>query len=105
MGIWGQMPDGTAIHIDFATKGNCWNMEAACYGNCYGCGCCAKNKRQRYENRIRYLRGMIEEQKHFDNWFDEPEIRALQEKNVKENIRWFKRKLRYYEKKLKDAEA
>ena len=101
MGVWGRTADGAAIHIDFAVKGNCWNMEASCYGNCYGCGCCVKDKKQRYENRIRYLNGMIEEQEHFDGWFDEPETRALQERNVKANIRWFKRKLRYYEKKLK----
>jgi len=105
MGVWGRTADGAAIHIDFAVKGNCWNLEASCYGNCYGCGCCVKDKRQRYENRIRYLNGMIEEQEHFDGWFDEPEIRALQERNVKANIRWFKRKLRYYEKKLKGMEA
>lgn len=101
MGVWGRTADGAAIHIDFAVKGNCWNMEASCYGNCYGCGCCAKNKKQRYENRIRYLNGMIEEHEHFDAWDDNPEWRALQEKNVKADIRWFKRKLRYYEKKLK----
>lgn len=105
MGIWGQMPDGTAIHIDFATKSNCWNIEAACCGNCYGCGCCAKDKKQRYENRIRYLNSMIEEQEHFDNWFDEPEIRALQEKNRQANIEYFKKKLAYYTKKLEKLEA
>ena len=105
MGVWGQTPDGTAIHIDFAVKKNCWNMEASCYGNCYGCGCCSKDKKQRYENRIRYLNGMIEEQEHFDNWFDEPEIRALQEKNRQANIEYFKKKLAYYTKKLKKLEA
>ena len=100
MGLWKRTADGT-IHIDFAVNDNCWNMEAQCYGTCYWCGCSVKDKKQRYENRIRYLRDMIEEQEHFDNWFDKPETRALQAKNVKANIRWFKRKLRYYEKKLK----
>ena len=102
MGVWGQMPDGTAIHIDFAVKKNCWNLEASCYGNCYGCGCCVKDKKQRYENRILYLNGMIEEEEHFDRWDDEPELRAIQEKNVKANIRFFKRRLRYYTRKLKE---
>lgn len=101
MGVWGQMPDGTAIHVDFAVKKNCWNLEASCYGNCYGCGCCVKDKKQRYENRIRYLKGMIDEEEHFDRWDDEPELRAIQEKNVKANIHFFKRRLRYYTRKLK----
>ena len=105
MGVWGRTADGAAIHIDFAVKDNCWNMEAYCYGNCYGCGCCAKDKRQRYENRIQYLNEQIDEQEHFDRWDDDPELRAVQEENVKFNIRWFKRKLRYYEKKLKAMEA
>lgn len=96
------MPDGTAIHIDFAAKKNCWNMEASCYGNCYGCGCCAKDKKQRYENRIRYLNSMVDEEEHFNLWDDEPELRAIQEKNVKANIRFFKRRLRYYTRKLKE---
>ena len=105
MGVWGQTPDGTAIHIDFAVKKNCWNLEASCYGNCYGCGCCAKDKKQRYENRIRYLSGMIDEEEHFDLWDDEPELRAIQEKNVKANISFFKRRLRYYTKELKKLEG
>lgn len=105
MGVWGQMSDGTAIHIDFAVRKSCWNLEASIYGNCYGCGCCAKDKKQRYENRIRYLNGMIEEQEDFDNWYDEPEMRALQEKNRQANIEYFKKRLAYYTKKLKKLEC
>ena len=101
MGVWGRTADGAAIRIDFAVKGNCWNMEAYCYGNCYGCGCCAKDKRQRYENRVQYLKDAIDEEEQFDAWGDDRGLRAVQERNVKANIRRFKRKLRYYEKKLK----
>ena len=101
MGVWGRMADGAAIHIDFAVNDNCWNMEASCYGNRYGCGCCVKDKRQRYENRVQYLKDAIEEEERFDAWDDDRGLRAVQERNVKANIRWFKRKLRYYEKKLK----
>lgn len=105
MGVWGKMPDGTAIHIDFAVKKNCWNMQAYCYGNCYGCGCCAKDKKQRYESRIRYLNEELREREHFDLWDDDPELRQLQEKNVRFDIRWFKRKIRYYTKKLRELEG
>ena len=104
MGAWFEMGDGTVAHIDFAPNKNCWNLAAWCYGTCYGCGCCAKEKKERCENRLRYLEGMIEEEKTFDRWDDDPELRKLQEKNRKANLRFFRRKARYYKKKLDQFE-
>lgn len=104
MGVTGRMSDGTVIHIDWAPNKNCWNMEAYCYGNCYGCGCCAKDKKQRYENRIKYLNEMIEEQKNFNMWDKEPEWQEIQRKNIEINIKCFKRKLQYYTRKLKELQ-
>lgn len=75
------------IHISWATKPDCYNLMASCYGTCYGCGCCTKKKPDRYINRIRYLEGEVEDEKHFDQWDDDPELRANQERNVKTNIR------------------
>ena len=93
------------IHICFSTKPNCWNFEARCYGTCYGCRCCVSDKRERYKNRIAYLDEMLKEQYEFDGWYnDDPELKALQERNVKANIRYFKRLERYYEKNLKDMD-
>jgi hypothetical protein len=47
---------------------------------------------------------MIEEQEYFNNWDEDPEWRAIQEKNRRANIRWFKKKLAYYTKKLEGLE-
>ena len=88
------------IHICFSTKPNCWNLEARCYGTCYGCHCCAKDKLTRYKARIAYLDAMLKEEYEFDMWDDTTEGRKLQEKNIKKDIRWFKRLKRYYVKKL-----
>ena len=95
-----QLPGVGFAHVDFAPGKGCWNMEALCYGTCYGCGCCARDKRERWENRIRYLNERIEEEEHFDMWDDDPELRALQEGNRSKNIAWAKRRKRYYEKRV-----
>ena len=54
---------------------------------------------------IRYLNEELKEREHFDLWDDDPELRQLQEKNVRFDIRWFKRKIRYYTKKLRELEG
>lgn len=93
------------IHISFSTKPNCWNFEASAYGTCYHCECCASDKQERYKNRIAHLDEMLKEEYEFDGWYnDDPELKALQERNVKANIRYFKRLKRYYEKKLKEMD-
>lgn len=87
------------IWIDFAPGKNCWNiLDSYGYMRCVGCGCCSKDKRTRYEARIRCLERWLKELYEFDMWVDE--WRETQEKNIKKDIRYFKRQLRYYMKKL-----
>lgn len=84
------------IYIDFAIKKNCWNLYEAIY-TCIGCGCCSKDKKLRYQNRVRVLKRQLKENYDFNDWIDDPELKAIQERNVKADIRYFKKKLRYYE--------
>lgn len=87
-----------SIHIDFACGKNCWNIFDS-YGEiCIGCGCCSKDKKKRYESRIRCLERWLKEQYEFDYWIEGCE--ELQRKNIKSNIKYFKRRLRYYKKQL-----
>lgn len=88
------------IHICWAVRPDCYNLEARCYGTCYGCGCCCERKPERYINRIRYLERDLEEQEHFDRWDDDPELRALQERNVKSNITFLRRRIGIYKRLL-----
>ena len=90
------------IHVDFAPGKNCWNLIDSYAMHCVGCGCCAKDKKKRYENRIRCLERWLKEQYEFNDWM--PEWREQQEKNIKSNIRCFKRQLRYYRSKLECLE-
>ena len=89
-----------SIHIDFAKDKKCWNWFETVY-SCIGCGCCSSDMETRRKNRLRVLKRRLEEERNFDNWYDDPEIRAIQERNIKINIRYLKRKIRYYEKALK----
>lgn len=92
------MPD--IVHIDCAKDEKCWNWFETVY-TCIGCGCCSSDIATRRKNRLRVLKRRLEEECNFDDWFDDPELRAIQERNVKINIRYFRRKIRYYEKALK----
>lgn len=94
------MTDASWIHITFAARPDCYNMMAKCYGNCYGCGCCTKKKPDRWENRIRYLTEELEEQINFDRWDDLPELRAVQESNRQENIKYINRRINIYKRLL-----
>ena len=91
------MTDAPWIHITFAARPDCYNMMASCYGSCYGCGCCSKVKPDRYINRLRYLQEELEEEEHFDQWDDDAQLRAVQERNVQENIKFFRRRIRIYQ--------
>ena len=86
------------MYIDFQRGERCWNLIDS-YGEiCIRCRCCSKEKKVRYESRIRCLERWLKEQYEFDDWIDG--WRETQEKNVKANIRYFKRRLRYYRKQL-----
>lgn len=93
------------VFIDFQVKDNCWNLHDS-YGEiCVGCGCCSEDKQTRYKARIRTLEAWLEDQYNFDMWDDENGLREVQERNIKSNIRSFKRMLRYYKGKLKEMEV
>ena len=92
------------MHICLPIQKNCWNLHDS-YGEiCVGCGCCSKDKKERHKNRLEALTRWNEENDRFDGWFDDPEIRKLQEENIKANRKYFARRIRYYERKVAEDE-
>lgn len=86
------------IHFDFQCRKNCWNLYDS-YGEiCVGCGCCSSDKKVRYESRIRCLERWLKERQEFDDWIDGFE--EIQKKNIRDDIRYYKRRLRYYRQKI-----
>ena len=91
--------------VDFAPNKNCYNIQARCYGICERCGCCEDDALERCRNRIRYLERELEENINFDRWFDDdPDLIALQKRNVESNIKHIRKKLARYKQKLKELE-
>ena len=94
-----------SVLINVHVTEKCWNHYDS-YGEiCIGCGCCSIDKLTRYKARIACLERWIDENEHFDSWADEPSLRKIQEENVRENARLYKKKLRYYRKNLANLEA
>lgn len=88
-------------HICCAVQKNCYNPYDS-YGEiCVGCGCCGKPSPERDKARLALWERRHEEDVNFDNWCDNPKLRALQEKNRKLNIIFTGRRLRYYRRKVK----
>lgn len=89
-------------HICFQVSNKCWNPYDS-YGEiCVHCGCCSKDKTTRQKARLEVAKRRLQEELDFDLWDDNPAWRAIQEKNNKSNIRYWRRRVRYYEKALKE---
>ena len=92
------------LMIDYAVSNRCWNPYES-YGEiCVGCGCCSKDKVTRYKARYELCRRIIEDLVSFDGWFDEPELRDLQERNIATDLKHFRRCMAYYKKRLEELE-
>lgn len=90
------------VIIDTGVMKNCWNPYDS-YGEiCVHCGCCNKDKKIRHKARYNLCKRMIEELKNFQLWDDGPGWKAIQEKNIKINLLYFKSRMRYYMKRMKD---
>ena len=90
------------VHIDYAKRKNCWNIYDSYSGMCIGCGCCSHDLKKRYEERLKVCKRLLQEQLDFDNWIEG--LEHIQRKNVKANIRYFKRRIKYYRKRLEILE-
>ena len=88
-------------HIDRPTAKQCWNLIDSYGMMCVHCGCCSHDKQKRYTSRIAVLERWIDGWEHFDRWDDDPEMKALQERNIRSNLKHFRRMLRYYKGKMK----
>lgn len=90
------------LHADFGVTENCINIYS--YGEiCVCCGCCENepNVRQRYINRLNYYNEILNDELHFNLWFDDEETRKFQERNVQRNINYHKKMIRRTKKILR----
>lgn len=86
---------GNYIHIDYEPSDDCINIYS--YGCiCVKCGCCKRNPNYRdmIRSRIKYYKTELAEQYIFDGWSENEKAMKLQERNIKANIKYLKRKIR-----------
>ena len=81
------------IYIDSACLDKCYALGWS-YGEiCVHCGCCSDDPKVRIPARINYLKEELESCKNFDDWFEDADLKALQEKNVKNSIECIEKEL------------
>jgi len=87
------MGEKTLLHVCYSVTENCINIDS--YGMiCVGCNACGRiNPARQKEDALRMWREKLEEVLNFERWSDDPEVRALQERNLKANIEYYKAKI------------
>ena len=91
------------MNMCFQVKPNCWNLRDSFGEICVGCGCCSRDKKTRYEARLEACKRQLKENEEFVDWaYEYPNLVDLQKKNTASNIVYWKRRIRYYENKLKN---
>ena len=80
-------------HIDYAVADDCINI--ASYGVvCVKCNACGRfNKETQRECALRMWMDELYNQFHFNAWFDDEGIKALQKKNIESNIEFIQDKI------------
>ena len=92
-------------HVCYSVMKNCWNGIDSFGEICVGCGCCSDDPLKRAKARLEVSKVHLEECENFNMWDDDPEWRKEQEKNIRSSKRYFKRRIRYYTKRLKELEG
>ena len=84
-------------YLDCGVKKNCYNPFES-YGEiCVGCGCCSEDELTAAKARLALHRRLLEELENFNNWFDDPEMRDIQKRNVEASIKWSKEQIAHYQ--------
>ena len=86
------------VFLDQCVAKNCWNLIDS-YGEiCVKCNCCGGfDKDSMYTSRLRVLRRWLKDDK---AKLTDPDFQtALQQKNIRADIRRCQRQIRYYERK------
>lgn len=88
--------------IDYSISTDCINPNS--YGEiCLLCGCCSLNTdyRDRTIRKIRLCKDLLKREYLFDLWDENSDLRIIQERNMRLNILYFKRKIRMQKKILR----
>lgn len=83
--------------IDVALNENCYNPVESHGEICVGCGCCSDDPQKRAKARYELHERLLKDRQNFSLWCeDNPELFALQKKNIAEDIRYHTEKMSEY---------
>lgn len=107
MSGWNKVDElsGRACFVDFMTKEDCYNTFESYGIICVGCGCCSEKPLSRAKARLALHERLLDHDNHFDLWDDDPELRALQQKNLETNIAWNTEKISVYKAIISELEG
>lgn len=90
------------LHISYSTNKNCINPES--FGViCVKCNGCGKiDETTKYQSQLKIYERQLEERYNFDRWADEEDLRKIQEKNIKSDIKYLKQKIEEIKKKIEE---
>ena len=94
--------ESVEVHICYSVTKKCWNPYDSFGEICVGCGCCSDDPIKRAEARLKVSKDHLEDRKNFNMWDEDPEWRKIQENNIRKDNLYFKRRIRYYTKRLKE---
>ena len=95
---------GQIRFVDALPKKGCWNPIDSMGMVCVHCGCCDPDPTKRYQSRITVLERRLQEREQFSNWAIDPETRAIQKHNIAHAIKSYKRTIRNYKARLRNAQ-
>lgn len=84
-------------YLDCGLKKNCYNPFESYGVICVGCGCCSEDELTAAKARLGLHRRLLAKAEHFDLWFDDPEMKELQKRNVEAIIKWNKEQIAIYQ--------
>jgi hypothetical protein len=87
------------MHISFSADSKCYAIHWSYGIVCVGCNCCGRidsSTEARGRARLEYWRDRLRHDEEFNYWFDNPEIRTIQERNNRINLAQAKRQVKYY---------
>lgn len=94
-----------ACFVDFMAKEDCYNPFESYGMHCVGCGCCSEKPMERAKARLALHERLLDENIHFDRFFDDPELRALQKKNIEHGIAWNTEQISVYKAIISELEG
>lgn len=95
---------GKIAFVDAPPTKGCWNLIDSMGMICVHCGCCALDRAQRYQSKIKVLERRLQEREQFSDWAINPEIRSIQKRNIACDIKSYKRRIRNYKTRLRNAQ-